>query len=281
MIITPDTSAFIPIPPISPFDDLAADYDRSFTHTPLGRMMREAAWRRIDARFAAGDHVLELNCGTGEDAIHLAQRDVHVLATDASMAMVQVARDKVNRIGVQNRVTVHTLAIEEIVGSFQDLEGERPKYARSRFDGVLSNFGGLNCVSDWRMVSAGLAGCVRKGGFALLCLMGPRCAWEWGWFLRQGEFQKAFRRRQPEGTYWRGMTIRYPSVTRMRRAFASEFRLVRVSAIGALLPPTYAAEWAARNPRILARLNIWERRLERLWPLVACADHYLLELERR
>ena len=51
-------------------------------------------------------------------------------------------------------------------------------------------------------------------------------------------------------------------------------------AIGALVPPTYAEEWAARHPRLLASLDRWERRLEALAPMPSLADHYLLELER-
>ena len=74
------------------FDALAADYDASFTATPLGTLLREAVWRRLDARFAPGDRVLELACGTGEDAVHLASRGVRVTAVDASAAMVEAAR---------------------------------------------------------------------------------------------------------------------------------------------------------------------------------------------
>jgi hypothetical protein len=54
----------------SPFDEMAADYDRSFTASAIGSLMRQAVWRRLDACFRPGDRVLELNCGTGTDAIH-------------------------------------------------------------------------------------------------------------------------------------------------------------------------------------------------------------------
>ena len=70
----------------SPFDALAADYDRSFTASAIGQRMRAAVWRRLDTAFAPGERVLELNCGTGEDAVHLAERGVRVLATDVSPA---------------------------------------------------------------------------------------------------------------------------------------------------------------------------------------------------
>ena len=78
----------------------------------------------------------------------------------------------------------------------------------------------------------------------------------------------------------RGMTIRYPSIGEVRRAFAPHFVTRRVAAIGALMPPTFAEPWAARHPRLLAALDRIERRTETIWPLPWLADHFLIELER-
>ena len=56
--------------------------------------MRRAVWARCAARFAPGSRVLEMNCGTGEDALWLVHRGVQVFATDVSPAMLQVAQSK-------------------------------------------------------------------------------------------------------------------------------------------------------------------------------------------
>ena len=77
------------------FDSFAADYDRSFTTSAIGQRLRAAVWRRLDAAFRPGDRVLELNCGTGEDAVYLGRRGVHVLTTDISTEMLTVTRAKV------------------------------------------------------------------------------------------------------------------------------------------------------------------------------------------
>jgi SAM-dependent methyltransferase len=254
------------------FDALAATYDASFTTTPLGTLLREAVWRRLDARFFSGDRVLELACGTGEDAVHLAHRGVRVVATDASAEMVETARRKATAAGVDAMVEVRHLPVEDLATG-EELPGP--------FDGVFSDFGGLNCVADLGAVSEALARRLRPGRPAVLCVMGPLVPWEWAWYLRQGDFGKAFRRLRPGGVAWRGLTVRYPSILALRRAFAQHFRTLRTSAVGALLPPTYAEEWTRRHPRLLAGLARWERRLERLPPLPWLADHYLIELERR
>ena len=54
----------------SAFDDLAGDYDDTFTRSAIGRLMRAAVWRRLESNFRPGGHVVELKCGTGPHGIH-------------------------------------------------------------------------------------------------------------------------------------------------------------------------------------------------------------------
>lgn len=251
------------------FDRLAAEYDDGFTRTGLGLRMRQAVWQRLDALFTPGYRVLELACGTGEDAVHLGGRGVKVLATDASPEMVRVAGEKVERAGLCGDVQVRRLPLEELADLDEPL-----------FDGALSNFGGLNCVADLPGTGRALAARLRPGGVAVLCVMGPLVPWEWGWFLGHAQPAKAFRRLTPGGVEWRGLRIRYPSIRTLRRAFAPGFRMRRVAALGALLPPPYTETWAARHPRMIERLDRWERRVETLPPFPWIADHYLMEMER-
>jgi SAM-dependent methyltransferase len=245
--------------PLFPFDALAAGYDAAFTETPLGTLLRQTVQRRLDARFATGDRVLELACGTGEDAVHLGRRGVRVLATDASEAMVEKARAKAAGLG--EPVELRHLAIEDLA----TLAGP--------FDGAFSNFGGLNCVADLSAVGKTLADLLRPGAPLLLCVMGPLVPWEWA--------RLQFRRLRRGGVAWRGITVHYPPPAALRRVFAPAFRPLRLSAVNALLPPTEWESWAGRHPRLLAALARWERRLETVPPLPWLADHYLLELERR
>jgi SAM-dependent methyltransferase len=254
---------------VSAFDAMADVYDRRFTTTIVGALMRKAVWARCAARFASGSRVLEMNCGTGEDALWLGSRGVRVLATDVSPAMLRVAENKQTSVSGIEPVRFQRLAWEEL----QTLD-EGP------FDGVLSNFGGLNCVSDLPAAAHALAEKIRPGGVAMLCLMGPAVPWEWAWFLARGKPAAAFRRLRRGGATWSGIAVRYPSIARTRRAFAPRFRLLRASAIGALLPPPYTEKWICRYPRVIAALDRVERRFETSWPLPLLADHYLLELQR-
>src|SRR5215207_7784405 len=73
------------------FDLLAPTYDEDFTCSPIARWLRDQTHARLDTLFHAGETVLELGCGTGEDALYLARRGVRVLATDASEEMLAAA----------------------------------------------------------------------------------------------------------------------------------------------------------------------------------------------
>ncbi|MEZ4768408.1 MAG: methyltransferase domain-containing protein [Caldilineales bacterium] len=87
-----------------PFDAAAGSYDAEFTGTQLARWLRETVWSVLGETFAPGDRVLELGCGTGEDAVWLAQRGVHVTATDASTAMLDAAQRKAAAVGISDLI---------------------------------------------------------------------------------------------------------------------------------------------------------------------------------
>jgi ubiquinone/menaquinone biosynthesis C-methylase UbiE len=70
------------------FDRLAPSYDSEFTDSIIGRAQRNSVWKVLLRTFHAGDNILELNCGTGEDALFLAQHDISVFSCDASQAMI-------------------------------------------------------------------------------------------------------------------------------------------------------------------------------------------------
>ena len=255
--------------PPQAFDAAADGYDRQFTHSLIGSTLRAAVWTRCAARFASG-RILEMNCGTGEDAIHLAAQGLEVLATDVSPAMLGIARAKAQAARAPDTLAFTRLAWEDLAG-----------LDTGPFDGVLSNFGGLNCVSDLRSVAPALARQLRPGGWALLCLMGRHVPWEWIWYLAQGRARKAFRRLATDGVPWSGIRIYYPTPGLVRRAFGTEFHCARISALGALLPPPYTARFWTRTPRVIATLERCERYLETFWPLPWLADHFLIELQRR
>ncbi len=182
--------------------------------------------------------------------------------------MIEVSRRKLENLPKNQAVQLQTLGWEQL-GMLD----------AAPFDGMLSNFGGLNCVADLKGAGTSLARKLKPGATAILCIMGPRVPWEWLWFLSQGRPDSAFRRLRRNRS-WSGIAIHYPTIKDTIRAFAPDFRVLRAAAIGALLPPPYTESTLGRYPRLLGALERLERRWEVRWPLPQLADHYLLELER-
>lgn len=256
--------------PGAPFDDEAATYDLSFTQTALGTRLRAMVWQRLDAVITDCSRVLEIGCGTGEDAIHLARRGHRVVATDASKVMLQVASEKASRAGCAERIEFRCVPMERL-GT--ELDGEL-------FDAVYSNFGAVNCTSRLDDVIADIAPLLRSGAPLIWVVMGRHVPWEWAWFLARGKWQKAFRRQRAGGVSWRGLHITYPTPKELAGSLSPYFAPLRRSSLGFALPPTFASQWLENSPRLLAALASAERAAQRCQPLAALADHYIIEARR-
>ncbi len=269
-----------------PFESAAAGYDATFSHSRLGRWLREAVWEWLTATFQPGDHVLDLGCGTGEDAVWLAQRGVHVTAIDVSPAMLAIAQRKAEAAGVAERLSFACLDIGDWVLDIGRLQSpiSNPQSPISKFDGAFSNFGALNCLPDRRPVAEALARWVRPGGRVVLVVMGPLYPWEVVWHLGHGQVRTAFRRFGSgiEAHVGDGAMVRvwYPSPRRLRAEFAPHFRHLRTVGIGALLPPSYLSHLVDRSPRLFRTLAGLDRRLGHVFPWTWLNDHYLSLFER-
>jgi SAM-dependent methyltransferase len=242
--------------PRAAFDALAAGYDARWTDTPAGMLQREAVWRHVDPLIARGDRVLDLGCGTGEDARHLAGLGASVTAVDSSPQMVLRARGK----GVEAQV----LAVEEI-GKLQ-----------GAYNLILSNFGVLNCVGNLPHLRAPLGDAMRPGSHLAICLMGRFCAWETAYYLACGKWRKAARRWFGTATASLGLRIYYPMVREVRQALAPAFELLEDVGIGMCVPPSFVPPLASGFVRGLGKID---RRCETGLLRIA-ADHRLLIFRR-
>jgi ubiquinone/menaquinone biosynthesis C-methylase UbiE len=255
------------------FDDVANSYDGLFTYTAIGRAQRVQVWSRLLAAFWPSSRILELNCGTGEDARFLAEKGRSVVACDASAAMISVARSRTCADRTRGSLEFLQIANE----SLNVLAGQR------RFDGAFSNFAGLNCVADLKPVAEGLANLVKPRGRVLLCIWSRACVAEVLWYLFHAEPSKAVRRFSRNSSARLGqkaIPVFYPSVREVRRCFAPWFRLIARRAIGLFVPPSYCERVIRKREKLLTRMEWFDRQFAH-WPVLRDAgDHVLLEFVR-
>ena len=249
----------------APFDAIAARYDELWTNTTAGRLQREAVWQRLAPHFRAGEHILDLGCGTGEDALHFERAGVRVSAFDASPAMVQAARER--------GVAANVLALEDL----DKLDGS--------YHGALSDFGAVNCVADPRILRAPLARLIRPGGFFALCVIGRFCLRETVHFLMRGELRKATRRWSGTSTSSSiSLRVFYPTMGRLRKSFAPDFTLIESTGVGVFVPPSYISPSPdtvlSGLDTMLSGFAATDRRIAHLPGVRALADHRLLIFKR-
>lgn len=241
----------------SAFDKIAARYDTIWSDTPIGNAQRSAVWRWIDPLFVEGDFVLDLGCGTGVDAQHLESRGVSVYGIDDSPKMIEAAR----RRGIR----ADCCPIEHL------------QYFNLNLDGVISNFGALNCLFSLTGIAGALARMVRPGGYLALCFMSRICVWESAFYLLRAKPAKAFRRLQNRADSSLGTSVFYPSCRAIISAFQSNFRLINFYGIGFSVPPSYVTFLTGWE---IDQLSALDRRLAHKPVLRSLADHCLYIFER-
>lgn len=254
--------------------DIAADtYEQDFTTTLIGQLLRRRVWRELDRIFRPDDRLLELNCGTGIDAVYLARKGMTVMACDISSRMVEQARRRADQSRLSGNLDFRVLATEELSALTDN----------GQFDGAYSNFSGLNCVGDLVSVRRNLARLLKPGGSVALCMLGRFVPWEIAWFFAHGDPRKAMRRLRP------GVTpasnngaphVRYHPRQEIVAAFSPEFQLRRWKGIGIFLPPSYMEHQARRFPRTIGLLDRVDGLVGDTPIFRSMADFVLLEFQR-
>lgn len=258
------------------FDHIANNYDFDFTDSPIGRLQRNQVYHFLDPilKTLSGRNILDLGCGTGEDAIWLAEKGFNVTAIDYSSEMLQMANQKTATKNLRSKITYYSLSITQL----SDLPKEQ------KFDLIFSNFGALNCIDPiyFNNLAQTFADRLHPKGHMVLVVLNRFCLWESCYFILQGKFNLVFRRKTDSGilvSLTEDVKIRtwYHSPTSLYSFFKSNFTLCSCSPIGLLVPPSYVSWFRnAKNIKCLAVLD----KIDRLNPLKKlssfASDHFIL-----
>lgn len=247
----------------------AETYDQIFPDTLIGQTQRSAVWRQVERVFQPGQRILEINCGTGIDAVHLAKRGIQVLACDLSPRMIELA--------IQRSVASKTTTLTQ----FRVLPTERISQliGGERFDGALSNFSGLNCVENLSLVAHNLGELLHPKASALICMAGSIAPLEVAWCLSHGHVKQAMRRLRCTTEDSR-IRVHFPTVRAIAKSFAPKFWLRRWQGIGVAVPPSCMEPLARRFPALLKILEWADDYMAPCPVLRAFADCVLLHFER-
>ena len=260
-----------------PFDHIATTYDSLFTRSVIGQLQRKQVWRYLEKITPQlnGLEILELNCGTGEDAMLFSEKGFNIVATDVSEEMLKVTVQKANQFSMQNKISSQYLDLD----SFDETVFDK------KFDLIFSNFGGLNCINPESLhkLLHKIPSILLPGGRFIGVIMPKFCLWETSYLLLKFHFKQAFRRLTNKEVIinLQGTNLKtwYYNPSQIKKWSGRKFKLMTTVPIGFALPPSYLERYFSKRKRLLLRLNIFEKKVDRLSFLSGMADHFLIDLK--
>lgn len=256
------------------FDIAAPTYDETFTNTVIGKLQRHLVYEHVSEILKEGEikTILEINCGTGEDAIWLAKQNYTVTATDISETMLSVAKTKFQ----SNNLSFKQADINQLPNSFSE----------EKFDLLFSNFGGLNCLSksELERFFKNTSELLTENGQLILVIMPKNTLWEQCYFFVKGNFKAIFRRKKEmviANVDGESVKTFYYNPKEVVHLTSDSFQLKQLKPIGFFVPPSYLEPFFRNRPGLVSAVNALENIVKNKSFLSKYADHYLIALQKK
>jgi len=250
----------------------ADKYDEFIENNPNLMRMRHKVYAHVTALLPKESRILDLACGTGTDAFWFAQHGYTVHGVDISDGMLNRAKEKAKQLGLESRAAFEHLSYTEL-----------GKLKMNQFDCAFSNFGGLNCVSDLKLVADEVRPLLKPNARVIWALMPPFCLWESAMLLR-GRFKLATRRFSGRSTVFKeglNYPVYYYTPKQVAQAWGDEFHLESVRALSVITPPATNKDFALKRPRLFEFLGKLDDAVESRYPFKYCGDFTIVTLKQK
>jgi ubiquinone/menaquinone biosynthesis C-methylase UbiE len=257
------------------FSKQSAVFDEIYSGNTIVQYKRDRVRAHVLQYLKSGSKILELNSGTGEDAVFFAQQGHHVHATDISTGMQQQLVQKVAKHKLQDLVSNELCSYTQL----HELKNKGP------YHHIFSNFAGLNCTGELDKAMLSFRDLLMPGGVVTLVVLPKFCLWE-TLLVFKGKFRTAFRRwfskkgvkARVEDTYF---TCWYYNPSYIINTLKNDFDLLAVEGLCTIVPPSYIEGFAEKYPAIYRFLVKYESRLKSTWPWRVIGDYYIISLRKK
>lgn len=257
------------------FNRQSAVFDHIYSSNKMIDYKRRRVRDHIMQFLKPDSNILELNSGTGEDAIYFAKHGHHIHATDISSGMLQILEQKV----ILQRLT-GTITFENC--SYISLEKLKDK---GPYDLIFSNFAGINCTNQLDSMLDSLPALLKPGGMITLVFLPPFCLWEF-LMLFKGKFRTSFRRFcgvKGAAAHIEGVSFRcwYYKPSHIIKKLKPGFHLLGYEGLCTVVPPSYMDTFADKHPHLYNTLKGYETKLKDRWPWRNAGDYVILSFQKK
>ena len=257
------------------FNKQAPVFDNTYNSNTIIQYKRQRVRDHVMKLLSPQSHILELNAGTGDDAVYFAQQGHMVHATDISTGMQEQLIKKVHQQQLEKKITYEFCSFTQL----DNLQQHGP------YDHIFSNFAGLNCTNKLEKVLDSFSFLLRPGGIVTLVILPKFCFWEF-LLLFKGKFKTAFRRftgssgarAHIEGEYFRCW---YYNPSFIKKHLKDSFDLVSIEGLCTLVPPSYMENFAEKHPKLYTYLKKREDKSKTHWPWRNIGDYYIISLQKK
>lgn len=221
------------------FDSAAEEYDFTIGNNFINTWIRKKSISEL-LRWTSSDHtLLEIGCGTGQEAIEVSKHVKRIIATDISNEMIEILSLKLKHRRLEDKiipVKISAAEIYRIQELLPDLE----------INGCYSFNGPLNCEPNIKTFAKHLWEILASPGYFICSIRNTVCMSEEISHLLSFQFEKlAPRRHRPIMVSVGGTDIPafyYPPHF-FAKSFEPYFKLKKLIGLPVLLPPAYLNDY--------------------------------------
>lgn len=153
------------------FDEAASNWDLMIQSSTLLSQVRAENLERLEQVFPPGAWVLDIGCGTGDEALHLASRGCKVWGIDVSPHMIAIAKEKALKRSLSEQTRFQVLPAGQVVRLLDEIPAER-------LTGAWSSLGAINLEPDLSGLREGLGRLLKPSGRLVLQAFNIRSSFE-------------------------------------------------------------------------------------------------------
>jgi ubiquinone/menaquinone biosynthesis C-methylase UbiE len=253
------------------FSSIYEEYEFLSKHNFIDISRRNFIRNEVGLFLKPEHNMLEINSGSGIDAVYFAQKIHSVLATDIASESESFISKKIELLNLKN------LKFQKC--SFTDLRAIK----NQKFDYIFSNYGGLNCTDNLELIFEQFEELLNPNGYITLVIMPPYYPIEMLTFFKGNK--NAFRRWKKNGTIAsvenQSIETYYYTPNQVKKAFSEKYTHIKTTNIGTFYPSSHY-ESVTKLKNLISKLIQFDEWINKL-PLMieGIGDYYIITFQKK